>query len=143
MNRFLRSTWIALTLVGVGAACRHGASPSVAYAESAKPARPSGGAAREPSTAHTESTKPARPVVPPKAGERKAKGAEARPSDSAAAKRDDAASGACPSGMVLVEGDYCSKVDHDCEKSWYDESNKKTVCERFAAKARCIGDKTQ
>ncbi|MGC4069989.1 MAG: SUMF1/EgtB/PvdO family nonheme iron enzyme [Polyangiaceae bacterium] len=45
--------------------------------------------------------------------------------------------------MVLVEGDYCSKVDHDCEKSWYDESNKKTVCEKFAPKARCIGSKTK
>jgi hypothetical protein len=122
MNRLLRSSWIVLTWVGVGVACRHGASPSVAYAESAKPARP---------------------VIPPKAAERKAPKAEGSSRDSGAAKREDATSGACPSGMVLVEGDYCSKVDHDCEKSWYDESNKKTVCERFAPKARCIGDKTK
>jgi len=45
--------------------------------------------------------------------------------------------------MLLVDGDYCSKVDHDCDKSWYDESNKKTVCEKFAPHARCVGEKTK
>ncbi len=41
--------------------------------------------------------------------------------------------------MQLIDGDYCTDVDHECEKSWYDESNKKTVCERFAPKAKCVG----
>ena len=29
--------------------------------------------------------------------------------------------------MLLVDGDYCSKVEHKCLKSWYDKSNKKVV----------------
>src|SRR5882724_3662482 len=34
---------------------------------------------------------------------------------------------ACPSGMKLVDGDYCTKLDLECKRSWYDKSNKKTV----------------
>ena len=43
--------------------------------------------------------------------------------------------------MLLVDGDYCSKVEHECLKSWYDESNKKTVCEEFEPKSTCKGDR--
>ncbi|MCC6215327.1 MAG: SUMF1/EgtB/PvdO family nonheme iron enzyme [Polyangiaceae bacterium] len=49
---------------------------------------------------------------------------------------DDAA---CPSGMQLVEGDYCTDVEQTCLRSWYDKSNKKTVCEAFAPPTRCVG----
>ena len=49
----------------------------------------------------------------------------------------------CPDGMVLVDGDYCSEVEHDCKRSWYDKSNKKTVCEEFEPHSRCVGDKTK
>ncbi|HEY8943214.1 MAG TPA: SUMF1/EgtB/PvdO family nonheme iron enzyme [Polyangiaceae bacterium] len=49
----------------------------------------------------------------------------------------------CPSGMVLVEGDYCSKVEHDCKRSWFDKSNKKTVCEEFEPVSRCVGTKSK
>lgn len=46
---------------------------------------------------------------------------------------------ACASEMVLVDGEYCSKVKHECKKSWFDESNKKTVCEEFAPTSECVG----
>ena len=45
--------------------------------------------------------------------------------------------------MLLVDGDYCSKVEHECLKSWYDESNKKTVCEEFAPVSKCVGTKSK
>jgi hypothetical protein len=50
---------------------------------------------------------------------------------------------ACPSNMKLVEGEYCSKVEHQCKRSWYDESNKKTVCEEFEPSAKCVGTKAK
>jgi hypothetical protein len=46
---------------------------------------------------------------------------------------------ACPSSMKLVSGDYCTDVEQKCTKSWYDASNKKTICERFDARVRCKG----
>jgi hypothetical protein len=48
---------------------------------------------------------------------------------------------ACPGDMKLVEGDYCTEVEHDCKKSWYDKSNKKTICEEFEPTAKCTGQK--
>ncbi len=57
---------------------------------------------------------------------------------------DDAAGPtACPAGMQLVEGEYCSEVEHVCKRSWYDKSNKKTVCEDFEPTARCVGTRTK
>jgi formylglycine-generating enzyme required for sulfatase activity len=32
-------------------------------------------------------------------------------------------------------------VEHTCNKSWFDKSNKKTVCEEFEPSAKCVGDK--
>jgi len=52
------------------------------------------------------------------------------------------ASAACPREMVLVEGEYCSRVEHECLSSWYDKSNKKTVCEKFSGKSTCVGTRT-
>ncbi len=43
--------------------------------------------------------------------------------------------------MQLVEGEYCTELERNCLKSWYDKSNKKTVCEEFAPPTRCIGEK--
>jgi formylglycine-generating enzyme len=45
----------------------------------------------------------------------------------------------CPTGMKLVEGEYCTEVEQTCASEWYDESNKKRVCERFEAPSRCVG----
>ncbi|HET7543957.1 MAG TPA: SUMF1/EgtB/PvdO family nonheme iron enzyme [Polyangiaceae bacterium] len=53
----------------------------------------------------------------------------------------DAGEAACPAGMKLVDGDYCTDVDYECKKSWYDKSNKKTVCEEFEPKSTCKGEK--
>lgn len=47
----------------------------------------------------------------------------------------------CPAGMKLVEGEYCTDVDHKCLKEWYDKSNKKTICEEFEPTAKCVGKK--
>ncbi|MFN7135894.1 MAG: SUMF1/EgtB/PvdO family nonheme iron enzyme, partial [Myxococcales bacterium] len=45
--------------------------------------------------------------------------------------------------MKLVDGEYCSEVEHKCKKSWFDKSNKKTVCEEFEPTATCVGHKTK
>ena len=46
---------------------------------------------------------------------------------------------ACAAGMKLVEGEYCTKVEQKCLKSWYAKWNKKKVCEQFEPKTRCMG----
>ena len=49
---------------------------------------------------------------------------------------------ACPPDMKLVDGEYCPELEHKCLKSWYDKSNKKTICEQFEpGSARCLGPK--
>jgi sulfatase modifying factor 1 len=57
------------------------------------------------------------------------------------AKGVSVAGESCPAGMQLVDGDYCTDVDYECKKSWYDKSNKKTVCEEFEPKSTCVGEK--
>jgi hypothetical protein len=89
----------------------------------AKPAKPGLNPAPKPAPKPSSSVNPAGRPAPPSA-----------PKDSG---------GACPSGMLLVDGDYCSKVEHDCLKSWFDESNKKTVCEVFAPVSKCVGTKSK
>jgi hypothetical protein len=41
--------------------------------------------------------------------------------------------------MKLVEGDYCTEVEHKCLVEWYAPQNKKRVCEQFETKAKCTG----
>lgn len=50
---------------------------------------------------------------------------------------------ACPANMVLVEGDYCTRVEHRCKpgQEWYAKANKKRVCEDFEEKATCVGER--
>jgi hypothetical protein len=45
--------------------------------------------------------------------------------------------------MALVDGDYCSEVEHECKRSWYDKSNRKTVCEEFEPRSKCVGTTTK
>ena len=52
-------------------------------------------------------------------------------------------SNACPADMKLVDGEYCTKLELTCKRSWYDKSNKKTVCEEFEPKSTCVGDKVK
>ncbi len=50
---------------------------------------------------------------------------------------------ACPDGMQLVEGEYCSKVEHKCLKQWHDKANDKDICEEFEPHSECVGQKTK
>ena len=43
-------------------------------------------------------------------------------------KDESAKSTACPDGMVLIDGDYCTNLDMTCLKSTYAPQNKKTIC---------------
>lgn len=44
---------------------------------------------------------------------------------------------------MLIEGDYCTKVEHQCKKSWYAKWNQKTVCEDFEPTAKCVGTRVK
>lgn len=50
---------------------------------------------------------------------------------------------ACPEGMQLVDGEYCSKVEHKCIKQWHDKANDKDVCEEFEPHSTCVGQKVK
>jgi sulfatase modifying factor 1 len=50
---------------------------------------------------------------------------------------------ACPPAMKLVAGEYCTDVDQQCLRSWYDESNKKVVCEDFRPPSKCVGERVK
>ncbi len=50
---------------------------------------------------------------------------------------------ACPSGMKLVEGDYCTKVKQTCLVEWWAPQNKKRVCEQFKPPTTCIGKRVK
>ena len=70
---------------------------------------------------------------------------DARNSVTSEAHRDTAAAAspgvgdACPSGMVLVEGDYCTEVRHNCTK-WLDDPKLPYArCAEYAQPAECVG----
>lgn len=48
---------------------------------------------------------------------------------------------ACPAGMLLVDGDYCTDLSLTCKKSWYAKWNDKTICEEFEQPTKCTGSK--
>lgn len=50
---------------------------------------------------------------------------------------------ACPEGMELVEGDYCTQVEHTCLVEWYAPQNNKRVCEQFAPESKCVGKRVK
>jgi formylglycine-generating enzyme len=45
--------------------------------------------------------------------------------------------------MKLVDGEYCTDVDHKCLREWFDKSNKKVICEEFEPTAKCVGQKVK
>lgn len=49
--------------------------------------------------------------------------------------------GACPSGMKLVDGEYCTSVEQKCLVEWFAPQNKKRVCEQFESPSKCTGQK--
>ena len=70
---------------------------------------------------------------------------DARNSVTSEAHRDTAAAAspgvgdACPSGMVLVDGDYCTEVRHNCTK-WLDDPKLPYArCAEYAQPAECVG----
>lgn len=47
----------------------------------------------------------------------------------------------CAAGMVLVEGDYCTEVRHECEK-WLDDPKLPYArCQQYKPTARCVGQR--
>jgi formylglycine-generating enzyme len=158
-----RSVSLVIFMVGIGVACRSGAGAGVARAETARGPTSTEAQVRksvatpapdQPPTILPPAVDHKSTISPPTAGDRKSPPRTSQDRESAPATATARRSSEnpahevgeardCPVGMVLVDGDYCSKVEHDCEKSWYDESNKKTVCEKFAPHARCIGAKTK
>jgi formylglycine-generating enzyme len=64
----------------------------------------------------------------------------ARVANKSSADVDDSA---CPDGMQLVEGEYCTKVEHKCIKEWHDKANDKDVCEEFEPHSKCVGQKVK
>ncbi len=67
--------------------------------------------------------------------------AEAGADAGTAATEQDAGPTACPANMKLVDGDYCTKVQQKCTKSWWGKANKKKICEDFDKPTKCIGKK--
>jgi hypothetical protein len=67
--------------------------------------------------------------------------ATAPPADQSTAPSD--AAPACPTGMLLVDGDYCTQLELRCAKSWYAKWNDKTICERFEEPSTCTGHKVK
>ena len=104
------------------------ASPSPALSASAS------AAPTEDESAPAGSASTAPPKTPPKPPE------AAKVANKSSADVDDSA---CPEGMQLVEGEYCSKVEHKCLKQWHDKANDKDVCEEFEPKSVCIGEKVK
>src|SRR6187397_2132458 len=81
------------------------------------PAEPRGPTAAPSVRAPTPPTVPSAraPVAPT------APSAPTKPAKPALKSESDAGRTACPSGMVLVDGEYCTDVDYECLKSWYDK----------------------
>jgi formylglycine-generating enzyme len=50
---------------------------------------------------------------------------------------------ACPSGMVLVDGDYCTRLELVCKDSWYAKWNDKTICNEFEKPSKCVGKRAR
>jgi sulfatase modifying factor 1 len=137
----MRRLWIFVTLASAWACAAAQPTPvepaptpgpSETPAGEAPPATALGQADDAAPPLATATTGSAAAVPPPQA---------ASPPAAAAAAVALAEPNACPAGMVLVEGDYCTEVEHQCLQHWFDESNKKKVCEKFAPKSRCVGDK--
>jgi hypothetical protein len=60
------------------------------------------------------------------------------------AERNTVTSGeeACPAGMVLVQGEYCTEVRHTCKRWLDDEKLQYARCAEYEKPARCIGKRT-
>jgi hypothetical protein len=61
--------------------------------------------------------------------------------DASSAEDATPATTACPAGMLLVDGDFCTDVEQKCLKEWYAKWNDKHICMEFQAPSKCIGKK--
>lgn len=50
--------------------------------------------------------------------------------------------GACPEGMLLVDGDYCENLEVICVKKYFAKENNLWVCEKVKKPTRCVGKTT-
>jgi len=70
-------------------------------------------------------------------------GADAGADAGLGAGADAGATPACPGGMVLVDGDYCTRLELTCKDSWYAKWNDKTICNEFDKPSKCVGNRTR
>ncbi|AUX46807.1 uncharacterized protein SOCE26_083160 [Sorangium cellulosum] len=135
MTPGMRRLLLPLPALTLAAAC------SAAPPEPAQPAAPMRDERPQPPPAAAPSPAGTAGAAPP-AAEPGAPAAEGGAAGGESA--GGAAAQVCPADMKLVDGEYCSEVEHTCLRSWYDKSNKKTVCEEFApTPGRCTGEKTK
>src|SRR6218665_3140024 len=105
----------------------------------APPSAPAGPPAPSPSEAPVVAPPPA----PPSASVAPSASAPVAASSAVPAQKAPEGPTHCPAGMKLVEGDYCTDVEHKCKKEWFDKSNKKVICEEFEPVAKCVGQKVK
>jgi sulfatase modifying factor 1 len=150
LSRFVSVSVVLSSLTGSLTAC----AGSPATAEPKVPASPSSSAAPVVSATPTSTNTPSVPATtpapavnapstPPLRPDGKPAAAAAAPSELPKNAKEIGADETCPAGMVLVEGDYCTSVKHDCRVEWYAPQNKKVVCEQFEPKATCVGEKVR
>lgn len=115
--------WLAVIPVAVAVACAATPPPEPSTPSAAAPPAP----AREPGPPPTDAgvTAPVEAAPPP--------------APAPAVAEADAGPRSCPQGMQLVSGEFCTDAVQKCQSEWYDESNKKRVCERFEAPSGCEG----
>jgi sulfatase modifying factor 1 len=69
-------------------------------------------------------------------------GAASQASESDDATADGAAKaaeeGPCPAGMLLVDTDYCPRIERHCLDEEYSPQNHFTICHKFAETQRCL-----
>src|SRR5512134_2293965 len=128
MRTAARVTLIGISSIVACAASQPGPSSSA-------PPKPRGSAS--PVAKNKPSAKPsAQPPAPRSSAARRAPSAP----QSTPKPQDPSA---CPDGMILVDGEYCTEVENKCLKSWFDKSNKKTICEEFEPWTKCVGTKVK
>jgi hypothetical protein len=113
-----------------------GLAGALAFACSASPGRPQ---PTPPQAAATPQAppEPAAPQPPPVVE------ADAGDATVEAEPPPDAGPAACPDGMKLIEGDYCTEVDQKCLVEWFAPQNKKRVCEQFETSTKCVGERVR
>jgi sulfatase modifying factor 1 len=131
---------ILVCLAVLASHCNEGKSPTADAAATS-------GTANVPTSVVPESASSTAPALPAAALDATPESGPAAlvVADAAPDADDSGAGGACPSGMALVDGEYCSKTDWDsrCKKSWYAKWNDKKVCLEFEPPIKCIGKKTK